>query len=136
MRIEVSQEEWRHATLLKSKTEEVMETQANQEGLQFRTIEELDKFEAQLKASGLMTEELRKYLEEQRKKLKEQKKKDEATPLYCEMKHRSKFAPTDEFEKCVTSTVDKLLADGEGSDKPGLLLGKIQCGKTDRKSVV
>lgn len=131
MRIEVSQEEWRHATLLKSKTEEVMETQANQEGLQFRTIEELDKFEAQLKASGLMTEELRKYLEEQRKKLKEQKKKDEATPLYCEMKHRSKFAPTDEFEKCVTSTVDKLLADGEGSDKPGLLLGKIQCGKTN-----
>ncbi len=32
---------------------------------------------------------------------------------------------------CITSTVSQLLEDGEHAEEPGLLLGKIQCGKTD-----
>lgn len=32
---------------------------------------------------------------------------------------------------CVESTVRQLLEEGEHADEPGLLLGKIQCGKTD-----
>lgn len=36
-----------------------------------------------------------------------------------------------EKKDCVESTVRQLLEEGEHSDEPGLLLGKIQCGKTD-----
>lgn len=32
---------------------------------------------------------------------------------------------------CVENTVKQLLEEGEHADEPGLLLGKIQCGKTD-----
>lgn len=32
---------------------------------------------------------------------------------------------------CITSTVSQLLDDGVHAEEPGLLLGKIQCGKTD-----
>ncbi len=32
---------------------------------------------------------------------------------------------------CITSTVNQLLEDGKHAEEPGLLLGKIQCGKTD-----
>lgn len=36
----------------------------------------------------------------------------------------------EEVEKCITETVDKLIEDGPGTEEPGLLLGRIQCGKT------
>ena len=35
-----------------------------------------------------------------------------------------------ELKECIESTVDLLLESGESAKKPGLLLGKIQCGKT------
>lgn len=37
---------------------------------------------------------------------------------------------SDDLKKCIESTVNRLLEDGEEAKKPGLLLGKIQCGKT------
>ncbi len=37
----------------------------------------------------------------------------------------------DEKIKCVEEAVDLLLEEGPEAEKPGLLLGKIQCGKTD-----
>ncbi|MCF0186089.1 MAG: hypothetical protein HUJ98_06345 [Bacteroidaceae bacterium] len=37
----------------------------------------------------------------------------------------------EEKKKCVEETVEKLLETGETAEEPGLLLGKIQCGKTD-----
>jgi len=37
----------------------------------------------------------------------------------------------DNKRKCIEETVDLLLQDGENAIEPGLLLGHIQCGKTD-----
>lgn len=36
-----------------------------------------------------------------------------------------------EKKDCVENTVKQLLSDGDHAEEPGLLLGKIQCGKTD-----
>lgn len=49
-------------------------------------------------------------------------------PIYSHLKNQIKY--TDELQDCIHKTVDELLKDGEGADKPGLLLGKIQSGKT------
>lgn len=42
----------------------------------------------------------------------------------------NKIHYSDELKECIESTVKQLLEDGEKAKKPGLLLGKIQCGKT------
>lgn len=42
----------------------------------------------------------------------------------------NKIHYSDELKECIESTVEQLLEDGEKAKKPGLLLGKIQCGKT------
>jgi len=49
-------------------------------------------------------------------------------PIYSHLKNQIGY--TDELQNCIHKTVDELLKDGEGADKPGLLLGKIQSGKT------
>ena len=42
----------------------------------------------------------------------------------------NKIHYSDELKGCIESTVEHLFEDGEKAKKPGLLLGKIQCGKT------
>lgn len=37
----------------------------------------------------------------------------------------------EEKKKCVEETVTRLMEEVENAEDPGLLLGKIQCGKTD-----
>lgn len=49
-------------------------------------------------------------------------------PIYTHLKKQIGY--TDELQDCIKKTTDELLKDGEGADKPGLLLGKIQSGKT------
>lgn len=49
-------------------------------------------------------------------------------PIYTHLKNQIGY--TDELQECIKKTTDELLKDGEGADKPGLLLGKIQSGKT------
>lgn len=46
---------------------------------------------------------------------------------------RASIRPTAELNHCIRSTVSQLLEEQEGIDplQPGLLLGKIQCGKTN-----
>ncbi len=56
---------------------------------------------------------------------------DSDTPIYDTMKLKAQFPLTDEKRECIESTVDHLLEEGDHEDEPGLLLGKIQCGKTD-----
>lgn len=51
--------------------------------------------------------------------------------IYSTLKQHSKFPVTDEKDRCVRKTVEKLLEDGPNASDPVLLLGKIQCGKTD-----
>ncbi len=45
--------------------------------------------------------------------------------------HNSKFEVKPDKIDCIRETVDHLLEDGENAKDPVLLLGKIQCGKTD-----
>ena len=49
-------------------------------------------------------------------------------PIYTHLKNQIGYS--DDLQKCIVKTTDELLKDGEGADKPGLLLGKIQSGKT------
>ena len=49
-------------------------------------------------------------------------------PIYTHLKNQIGY--TDELQEFIKKTTDALLKDGEGADKPGLLLGKIQSGKT------
>ena len=51
--------------------------------------------------------------------------------IYSTLKSHSKFPYTAEKKKCIRDTVEHLLENGENATEPVLLLGKIQCGKTD-----
>lgn len=53
------------------------------------------------------------------------------TPIYTRLNANSRFPITQEKEDCVMGTVEQLLANVPNAEEPGLLLGKIQCGKTD-----
>lgn len=56
---------------------------------------------------------------------------DDSEYIYNTLKRNSKFPVSAEKEACVVETVNELLADVPNATDPGLLLGKIQCGKTD-----
>ncbi len=49
-------------------------------------------------------------------------------PIYTHLK--SQIGYSDALQDCIKKTTDKLLKEGDGTEKPGLLLGKIQSGKT------
>lgn len=54
------------------------------------------------------------------------------TPIWDTLRRKYPFGTMPkEKQDCVESTVAQLLETGEHADEPGLLLGKIQCGKTD-----
>lgn len=58
--------------------------------------------------------------------------KNSKTPIWDTLKANYPYGimPQEKI-KCVEETVDKLLETGPRAEEPGLLLGKIQCGKTD-----
>lgn len=53
------------------------------------------------------------------------------TPIYTLLKSGNKHGVSPEKARCVEETVEELLSTAENATEPGLLLGKIQCGKTD-----
>ena len=57
---------------------------------------------------------------------------DSDTPIWDTLKANYPYGemPQNKID-CVESTVDQLLEEGPNAEEPGLLLGKIQCGKTD-----
>ena len=58
--------------------------------------------------------------------------KNSKTPIWDTLKANYPYGVMPEEKKqCVESTVEQLLQEGEHAEEPGLLLGKIQCGKTD-----
>ena len=60
--------------------------------------------------------------------------KDSDTPIWDTLQAHYPYGNgimPKEKKDCVENTVRQLLEEGEHSDDPGLLLGKIQCGKTD-----
>lgn len=98
----------------------------------FKTVKQIDEFISQAESMGMMTEEKRAELMKEREALMAKEKIDSATPLYSRMKALSKYPISPEFEGCVTRTVEKLLTDDpREATEPGLLLGNIQCGKTN-----
>lgn len=56
---------------------------------------------------------------------------DSEQPIYDTLVKYARFKPDEEKKKCVFDTVNFLLQDGDDAKQPGLLLGRIQCGKTD-----
>lgn len=57
---------------------------------------------------------------------------DSETPIYDTLVANYPYGiMPDEKKKCIEDTVSQLLEEGERAEEPGLLLGKIQCGKTD-----
>ena len=57
---------------------------------------------------------------------------DSETPIYDTVVANYPYGiMPDEKKKCIEDTVSQLLEEGERAEEPGLLLGKIQCGKTD-----
>ena len=57
---------------------------------------------------------------------------DSDTPIWDTLQAKYPYGvmPQEKVD-CVENTVDLLLEEGEHAEEPGLLLGKIQCGKTD-----
>lgn len=53
------------------------------------------------------------------------------TPIYDTLKKHSKFGVSKEKDRIVRETVDELISTAPNAGDPGLLLGKIQSGKTD-----
>lgn len=53
------------------------------------------------------------------------------TPIYDTLKRHSKFGVSEEKDRIIKETVDEILSDAPNAADPGLLLGKIQSGKTD-----
>lgn len=68
-------------------------------------------------------------------KATEQAKKaklDSTTPIYDTLVANYPYGEMPQEKKdCIESTVAQLLEEGPHAEEPGLLLGKIQCGKTD-----
>lgn len=54
-----------------------------------------------------------------------------SSSIFDTLRSISKFPYSAELVECITSTVDNLLINSENAIEPGLLLGKIQCGKTN-----
>lgn len=68
---------------------------------------------------------------EQNSEEKEYEIVDSEHPIYDTLRKYSKYPVTDEKRACIESTVEHLLEHGPNAEDPCLLLGKIQCGKTD-----
>ncbi len=94
--------------------------------VEYRTLEECQAAIATLNAMGTpipdwVTTQLNRFVSGS----------SEVLSVYGTLKKHSKFPYSDELVKCITDTVDNLLVDTPNAKEPGLLLGKIQCGKTN-----
>lgn len=95
----------------------------------YNTLAEWTQFTNELKANGIP---IPPEVAAQEQRLKELEKEKSKTPIYSKLEDSSKFKPySPDFKKCVNDTVEQLLNNSENAKQPGLLLGKIQCGKTN-----
>lgn len=98
------------------------------EEIKFKTLEECNAFIAAFQLMGKTPPE---WALKQKEMFENGGVVTSDTPIYDTLKATAKFPVTEEKIKCVETTVSKLLEDGPKAEEPGLLLGKIQCGKTD-----
>lgn len=77
-------------------------------------------------------ERLRKLEEERLSMQMKQEAEKAKSPIFSKLEECSKYKPySDKFKECVHETVEHLLEDSPNATQPGLLLGRIQCGKTN-----
>lgn len=95
----------------------------------YKTKEECIKAIETVKAMGY---EPADWMLKQLEAFENAEKTDADTPIYSILKANAPFKPIDPKKlECIESTVEQLMDTGPRADEPGLLLGKIQCGKTD-----
>lgn len=106
----------------------------NMNEIKFKNIDECKGFINALKLTGQPVPDwATKQLEEFDKQAKlKSGASDSKTPIYDTLIANAPFQPVDPNKlMCIESTVDQLLSDAPNAIEPGLLLGRIQCGKTD-----
>lgn len=102
--------------------------------IKFNTLQEC---EAAIKMAKIYNHPIPNWLQEQYNAFKVVEKakevaKDSETPIYSTLVANYPYGTMpEEKKKCIEDTVSQLLEEGERAEEPGLLLGKIQCGKTD-----
>jgi len=94
---------------------------------QFETLAEINRFIEMAQSMGMPIPE---NVLAEKARLEERERINEDEFIFSTMKAHNKFM-SDEKEKCVREMVDKLLIDGPTATQPCLLLGNVQCGKTD-----
>ena len=95
---------------------------------QIKTVEQCEGAIIALRGLGLPTDEL----EALKEKLESVIISDSETPIYDTLVANYPYGVMPEEKKqCIENTVNQLLEEGSHAEEPGLLLGKIQCGKTD-----
>ena len=94
---------------------------------QFDTLAKLLDFMHNLEECGMP---IPPELYEQKARLEERERIDENEFIFTTMKAHNRFM-SEEKEQCVRDMVDQLLVDGPEATQPCLLLGNVQCGKTD-----
>lgn len=95
--------------------------------MQFQTIEELNDYVEFLQMKG---KEIPAWIAEEEERLKRESSISDDEYIFSTMAAHNKFM-TPEKEKVVREMADQLMMDGEKANQPCLLLGKVQCGKTD-----
>lgn len=104
------------------------------ERIQFNTLQEC---EAAIQMANAFNQPVPDWLQQQYDAFKAAERakevaKDSETPIYDTLVANYPYGVMpEEKKKCIEDTVAQLLEEGEHAEEPGLLLGKIQCGKTD-----
>lgn len=104
------------------------------EGIKYKSLEECESAIKTLEAMGATIPAWVKQQYDAFVASEEAKKasKNSKTPIYDTLVANYPYGiMPDEKKKCIEDTVSQLLETGENAEEPGLLLGKIQCGKTD-----
>lgn len=95
--------------------------------MHFETLESYLDFENRLRSFG---QEPNEEMLREKARLEELANPNQDEYIFSTMKAHNPFM-TPEKEKCVREMTDELLREGEDATQPCLLLGKVQCGKTD-----
>ena len=102
--------------------------------ISFKTLQEC---EAAIQMAKIYNQPIPSWLQFQYETFKAEEKakevaNDSETPIYDTLVANYPYGKMpDEKKTCIEETVALLLEEGERAEEPGLLLGKIQCGKTD-----
>ena len=93
----------------------------------FETIEELQDYVDFLEMKG---REIPQWVLDEKERLERESAINDDEFIFSTMKTHNKYM-TPEKEKVIRDMTDQLLIEGPQATQPCLLLGKVQCGKTD-----